>query len=96
MVAGAATLVASQFAFAAIRSTILRTMIAASFALPAVAAGYHLVLGVGALGIPSDTWRHVLAMIGAAVIGSTAWARLAAHPSEGPAGCGAESPLPDS
>jgi hypothetical protein len=96
MVTGAATLLAGKFAFAAIQSTILRTMIAAAFALPAAVAGYHLALGLGALGIPSDTWRHVLAMIGAAVVGSTAWARLVAHPSEGPAGCADESALPDS
>jgi hypothetical protein len=72
MAAGATTLVAGQFAFAHSRSTILRTMIAAAFALPAAVAGYHLVLGVSTMGMPSDTWRHVFAIIGAAVVGSTA------------------------
>ena len=71
MVAGAVTLVAGQFAFARSRSTILRTMIAAAFALPAAVTGYHLVLGLSTIGMPSDTWRHVFAMIGAAVVGST-------------------------
>jgi hypothetical protein len=94
MVAGTATLVAGQFAFAHTRSTILRTMIAAAFALPAAVAGYHLVLGLSAMGMPSDTWRHVFAMIGAAVVGSTAWARLVAPPSEQSAGHAAEWPLP--
>jgi hypothetical protein len=79
LITGAATLVIGQFLFAAVHSTILRTMIAAAFALPAAIAAYQLVLGLGALGIPSDTWRHVLAMIGAAVVGSTAWVRLVAH-----------------
>ena len=94
MAAGATTLIAGQFAFARSRSTILRTMIAAAFALPAAVAGYHLVLGISTIGMPSDAWQHVFAMIGAAVVGSTAWARLVAPPSEQSAGHAAESPLP--
>jgi hypothetical protein len=94
MAAGATTLVAGQFAFAHSRSTILRTMIAAAFALPAAVAGYHLVLGVSTMGMPSDTWRHVFAIIGAAVVGSTAWARLAAQPSEQSPGCAGQPALP--
>jgi hypothetical protein len=96
MAAGATTLVAGQFAFARSRSTILRTMIAAAFALPAAAAGYHLVLGLSAMGVPSDIWRHVFAMIGAAVVGSTAWARLVAQPSEQSCGCAGQPALPHS
>ena len=91
IVAGATTLFAGQFAFAHSRSTILRTMISAAFALPAAVAGYHLVLGLSTMGMPSDTWRHVFAIIGAAVVGSTAWARLVAQPSEQSAGHAAES-----
>jgi intracellular septation protein A len=94
MVAGAATLVLGQFTFMHSRSTVLRTMIAAAFALPAAVTGYHLVLGVSTMGMPSDTWRHVFAIIGAAVVGSTACARLVAPPSEQSAGHAAESPLP--
>jgi hypothetical protein len=94
MAAGATTLVAGQFAFAHSRSTILRTMIAAAFALPAAVAGYHLVLGVSTVGMPSDTWRHVFAIIDAAVVGSTAWARLVAQPSDESAGCAADPALP--
>ena len=94
MAAGATTLVAGQFAFAHSRSTILRTMIAAAFALPAAVAGYHLVLGVSTMGMPSDTWRHVFAIIGAAVVGSTAWARLVSRPSEQSAGCAGQPGLP--
>ena len=94
MAAGAITLVAGQFAFVHSRSTILRTMIAAAFALPAAVAGYHLVLGVSTMGMPSDTWRHVFAIIGAAVVGSTAWARLVSRPSEQSAGCAGQPGLP--
>jgi hypothetical protein len=91
LIAGAATLVIGQYLFAAIRSTILRTVIATAFALPAAIAGYHLVLGLSAMGMPSETWRHLFAMIGAAVVGSTAWVRLVAHPSEESAEGPAES-----
>jgi hypothetical protein len=94
MAAGAITLVAGQLAFAHSRSTILRTVIAAAFALPAAVAGYHLVLGVSTMGMPSDTWRHVFAIIGAAVVGSTAWARLVSRPSEQSAGCAGQPALP--
>ena len=69
-------------------------MIAAAFALPAAVAGYHLVLGVSAMGMPSDTWRHMFAIIGAAVVGSTAWARLVCPPSDESTGCASDPALP--
>jgi MFS family permease len=78
MAAGATTLVAGQFAFAHSRSTILRTMIAAAV------AGYHLVLGVSTMGMASDQWRDVFAIIGAIVVGSTAWARFSGPRSRQP------------
>jgi hypothetical protein len=76
LIAGAITLVAGEFAFANIRSTIIRSVIATTFALPAAVAGYHLVLGLGALGMPSETWRQLFAITGAGVVGLTAWGRL--------------------
>ena len=76
LIAGAITIGAGEFAFANIRSTIIRSIIAATFALPAAVAGYHLVLGLSALGTPSETWRQLFAITGAVVVGSTAWGRL--------------------
>ena len=76
VIAGASTVVAGEFAFARSRSTIIRTITAATFAVPAAVAGYHLLLGLTALGMPSDTWRQLLAITGSVVVGSTAWARL--------------------
>jgi hypothetical protein len=76
LIAGAITLVAGEFAFANIRSTTIRSIIAATFALPAAVAGYHLVLGLSALSMPSEAWRQLFAVTGAVVVGSTAWARL--------------------
>jgi MFS family permease len=76
LVAGVVTVVAGEFAFANSRSTIIRTVTAVMFALPAAVAGYHLLLGLTALGMPSDTWRQAFAIAGAIVVGSTAWVRL--------------------
>jgi hypothetical protein len=84
LIAGAATLVIGQFIFATIRLPLLRTLMTALFALPAALAGYHLALGLTAIGMASDTWRYVFAVIGAIVVGSTAWARFIAHPFEKP------------
>jgi hypothetical protein len=84
LIAGAATLVLGQFIFAAIRSPLPKALMTATFALPAAVVGYHLLLGLSAIGMASDPWRHVFAVLGAVVLGSTAWARFAAHPFEKP------------
>jgi hypothetical protein len=76
LIAGAVTLVAGELAFANSQSAIIRAMTAAAFAVPAAVAGYHLVLGLTALGMPSDTWRQLFAIVGAVAVGSTALARL--------------------
>jgi uncharacterized protein (DUF736 family) len=80
VIAGAATLVLGQFIFATVRSPLPRAPMTTAFALPAAVAGYHLALGLSAIGMTSDPWRHVFAVIGAIVVGSTAWARFTAHP----------------
>ena len=74
--AGAVALAVGQTAFAMTPSRILRTAIAAVFALPAAIAGYHVVLAISQLGMPSLAWRELLACLGAVLIGGTAWARL--------------------
>jgi hypothetical protein len=84
LIAGAATLVIGQFIFATIRSPLPKALMTAAFALPAAVAGYYLALGLGAIAMASDPWRHVFAVIGAIVVGSTARARFTAHPFEKP------------
>jgi len=76
IVAGALTLGIGQVAFAVVRPVPLRAVIAAAFAVPAAIAGYHAVLGLSQIGVPSLVWREVFAWIGAIVIGGTAWARM--------------------
>ena len=74
--AGASTLVMGQTAFAMTRSTILRAAIGAVFAVPAAIAGYHVVLAMSQIGVPSLAWREVFACLGAVSVGATAWMRL--------------------
>jgi hypothetical protein len=75
-VAGSLTLAIGQIAFAVIRPPVVRAIIAAAFAIPAAIAGYHAVLGLSQIGVPSLVWREVLAWIGALFIGGTAWVRM--------------------
>jgi intracellular septation protein A len=74
--AGAMTLAIGQTAFAMTRPLILRVVIAAAFAVPAAVAGYHVVLVMSQIGMPSPAWREVFACLGALFIGGTAWTRL--------------------
>ncbi|MBN9511372.1 MAG: hypothetical protein J0I21_19975 [Alphaproteobacteria bacterium] len=76
LVVGALTLGVGQIAFALVKPIPLRAAIAAAFAIPAAIAGYHAVLGLSQIGVPSLLWRECFAWIGAIVIGCTAWARM--------------------
>ena len=82
--AAAFVLVIGQTVFSLVRSPILRIAVALMFAAPAALAGYYATLGLSGLTMTSDAWRQVFAMIGAVVIGATAWARLAASSPDGP------------
>ena len=75
--AGGMTLAIAQITFAMTRSLILRAIIAALFALPTIFAGYHVVLAMAQIGVPSaPKWREVFACLGAVFVGGTAWTRL--------------------
>ena len=76
IVAGAVLLALGQVAFAAVRSPLIRAAIALLFAVPATVAGYHATLGVAHIGVPSQAWREVFAVIGAVVAGVTAGVRM--------------------
>jgi len=89
--AGVATLLAGQILFGLVRSTVVRLALALAFAAPAAIAGYHAILGVTAIAVPSETWRQAFAVVGAAIIGFTAAARLTLF-TDLPAGA---SPSPD-
>ena len=77
LLAGAVTLAIGQTAFTMARAPILRAAIAAAFAIPAAVAGYHVVLVMSQIGVPSLAWREIFASLGAVFVGCTAWTRLA-------------------
>lgn len=76
VIAGAVILVIGQIAFATIRSPLVRAAIALLFAVPAAVAGYHATLGLAHIGVPSQRWREAFAVLGAIIVGGTAWARV--------------------
>jgi hypothetical protein len=63
-VAGVVMLFPAQLPFASVPSLVLRAVLALLFAAPAAAAGYHAVLGIVALLLRGEGWRHVFAVIG--------------------------------
>lgn len=75
--AGVLTLVIGQFAFACVRSTWVRIVIAFLFAAPAVLAGFHATHGLVKLTMPSEAWQTAFSLVAAAIVGLTTCARLA-------------------
>jgi hypothetical protein len=73
---GGATLAIGQIACAAVRTPLIRAAIALLFAVPAAIAGYHETFGLADFGIPSAAWREVFEIVGAVLVGGTAWARM--------------------
>lgn len=76
IVAGVATLGAGQVAFAVTRSPLIRAAVALLFAAPAAVADYHATLALARIGVPSQGWREAFAIIGAILVGGTAWGRM--------------------
>ena len=76
VLAGGATLAIGQIAFATARSPLIRSIIALVYAVPAAVAGYHATLGLAQIGVPSEAWRELFAIVGAVLVGGTAWARM--------------------
>ena len=76
VLAGGATLAIGQIAFATVRTPLIRATIALLFAVPAAIAGYHATLGLAHIGMPTAAWREVFAIVGAVLVGGTAWARM--------------------
>jgi hypothetical protein len=74
--AAAISLTVIRTAFASANSRILRGAITFFFAAPAVFAGYHATLGLTGIGLQSEAWRHVFAIIGAILVSGAASARV--------------------
>ncbi len=74
--AGSFTFVLGQYVFSNARSRIVRFALGLLFAVPAACAGYDVILALSHIGIPSQWWREAFAVVGAILVGGTAWARL--------------------
>ena len=59
----------------ALRSPLIALPTALLFAVPAAVAGYHATVGLARIGVPAEAWREGLAVVGAIIVGATAWAR---------------------
>jgi hypothetical protein len=87
-VAGLATLLAGHLLLAFVKPLWLRLMIAAAFVAPAAIAGYHATHGIVRHTMPSETWQVAFSVVGAVVVGITAFARLATLAPPGRTGHG--------
>ncbi len=76
VLAGGATLAIGQIVFATARTPIIRVVIGLLYYVPASVAGYHSMLGLAHIGVPSEGWREAFAVLGAVLVGGTAWARM--------------------
>jgi len=76
-VAGLATLLVGHLLLTFVKPLWLRLMIAAAFVAPAAIAGYHATYGIVKHTMPSETWVVAFSVVGAVVVGITAFARLA-------------------
>lgn len=78
LVAGAAAYGLLVFAFASLRSPVLRLIVALVLAAPAAVAGYVLVRSVTAEAVPSEVWRQIFCVIGGGITGLSVLIRLVA------------------
>jgi hypothetical protein len=78
LLTGAATLGLGQLAFAHLRAPLARASIALLFTGPAGVAGYHAALGLARMSGAGPSWCIAFAILGALMVGGTAFARIAA------------------
>ncbi len=83
LAAGALVLIAAAIVFATVRSIWIRLAVALLFAVPAAIAGYHATHGLMKLTAPSEAWQIAFSIVGAVVVGVTAWTGLAIPSSGG-------------
>jgi hypothetical protein len=74
--AGGIAFALGQAVFELTRSNLVRYVVAMAFVVPAAYVGYDAALELSALGISSNIWQHLFAVIGSVAVGSTAFLRL--------------------
>ncbi|NDW06514.1 hypothetical protein [Jiella pacifica] len=76
----------AQFLILFARPMWVKLAVALAFVAPAAVAGFHATHGILKHLIPSETWQAVFSVIGAVAVGITAFVRVSAMASPGPAG----------
>jgi len=76
LAAGTAFLALGKYAFASIRSPLVRGAIGFVYAFPAAVAGYESAYALASVGLASNVWCVVIAGAGALAVGIAAWCRL--------------------
>jgi hypothetical protein len=71
------TLAIGQALIILVRPLWARFVIALIFLVPAVLAGFYATLGITKTIMPSETWQMIFAVIGAGVVGVSAFLRIA-------------------
>ena len=94
LLAGGATLALGQFAFAATRTPLIRSVIGLVYGVPAAIAGYQVSFALAGIGMPGSGWQAAFAVVGAVLSGCTAFSRMALFvlPPDGQRTGGACSP----
>ena len=84
ILAAAVTLSIGQLAFATMRTPLARTTIALLFTAPAGFAGFYAALGLARDVGAGPHWCDAFGLIGALLVGATAFARIASGSLAGP------------
>ncbi|WP_315769907.1 MULTISPECIES: hypothetical protein [unclassified Bradyrhizobium] len=79
LTAAALTLTVGRILFATSRFLLMRSLVAATFLIPAAMAGRHTALGVALLAGPSPLWREIIGLLGAFLAGGCALHQLLSH-----------------
>ncbi len=77
---GVVSFLAGRSAYRQLSSPIARGALTAVFVGPAALAGYHAAHGLMTFGAPAEGWRVFMGVVGAAVVGWTAFLRLSGRP----------------
>ena len=92
LIAGMLSFCVLAVLFATARKPVMCAAIALIFVTPAVMAGYILTYALAESLVPSAIWRQILCLAVSALIGSSAFARLAGAAAQG----GANAPKAES
>ena len=76
LIAGVATLAVGQVLVAVVSSPWLQAGIALLYAAPAAVAGYAALHGLAGIGFEAEAVRMAFGILGALLIGATAWIRM--------------------